>query len=145
MLKLAEAKYKLASLKRNQWKGQQPFIIRDFFCSRFQCCWFSGLSLISIPVRFSFVSYTWMSFLVMNAWPVCVSVTQSIGQNFWCYGIKANTKGNTITINMSMCRKPFCSAVNLWQSSELWPAATLPEIDPWDRCDGLKVSHIGFL
>ena len=41
----------------------------------------------------------------MNAWPVCVSVTQGIDQNFWCYGTKANTKGNTISINMSMCRK----------------------------------------
>ena len=115
---------KLASLKRNQWKGHQPFVIRDSFCSRFQCWWFSGLSLISILIRFSFVSYTWMAFLVMKAWPVCVSVTQGIDQNFWCYGIKANTKGNTITINMSMCRKPFCSAVNLCQSSEFRPAAT---------------------
>ena len=32
---------------------------------------------------------------------------------FACYRIKADTKGSTITINMSICRKPFCSAVNL--------------------------------
>ena len=40
---------------------------------------------------------------------------------------------------------PFPDLCLLVPFSEFLPAATIPETDPWDRCDGLKVSHIEFL
>ena len=91
-----------------------------WFLLEFQCCYFPDSSSVSILIRYSFVSYTCISFPSMTDRQTSVCIFETLAFLKAIVKISGVTeskpiqiKGNMMLVSLSICRKLICSTVNI--------------------------------